>query len=314
VINCIVVNDHSEDLTSQLVRSFIAERPATKITILDLPPGVTGKKAAITAAIALSQSEIIVCSDADCSFPPNWICEMTCAFVEEQVQLVVGPVLFRNTNGFLQAYQQIEQMGLTLSSAGSLAFHQPLLCNGANLAYRRSAFLATEGYKGLETNPSGDDVQLLYRISRRFPRSVRYQKSKQALVTTAAVAGAGDLLEQRRRWASKGLQVMPLSTAFSALVVYLMNALLLINLITGLGFYLLTGEACFLLFSFILAAIKCFIDFLLLFLAASFFGHKRLLLLFLPAQVFTVFYVTLTVLLGLKRQYRWKGRKINLNG
>ena len=51
-------------------------------------------------------------------------------------------------------------------------------------------------------------------------------------------------------------------------------------------------------------------DLLVVLPMASFFKKKKLVAFFIPAQVFQVFYVTITGLLGLIVPYRWKGRVI----
>jgi hypothetical protein len=108
------------------------------------------------------------------------------------------------------------------------------------------------------------------------------------------------------------LKAMNAETRSTALLVYFFSFFILsgplidwICFRNGNFYLLLTG------FCLILTGIKCFIDFLLLFLTASFFRKERLLLLFLPEQILYMFYVVITGLFGSLGKYEWKGRKTN---
>jgi hypothetical protein len=51
------------------------------------------------------------------------------------------------------------------------------MCNGANLAYARTAFYEVEGFKGIDSLPSGDDMLLMHKIYRKYPDGVFFLKS-----------------------------------------------------------------------------------------------------------------------------------------
>src|SRR5690606_24556805 len=81
---------------------------------------------------------------------------------------------------------------------------QAAICSGANLAYRRSAFLKVKGYLGNGEHLSGDDEFLLKKIVRHFGTgSAVYINEAEALVKTAAEPGLTSFVQQRVRWASK---------------------------------------------------------------------------------------------------------------
>ena len=65
----IVVNDHSTDNTLNLLQNF----KVNNLTVLDMPQGEFGKKNAIAKAIQMANGDIILITDADCSFSPTWI-------------------------------------------------------------------------------------------------------------------------------------------------------------------------------------------------------------------------------------------------
>jgi len=57
----------------------------------------------------------------------------------------------------LQKLQSLEFLGIMGTTAGSAAMGIPVMCNGANLGYRRAAFIAGGGYSGNLQFGSGDD-------------------------------------------------------------------------------------------------------------------------------------------------------------
>ena len=73
----------------------------------------------------------------------------------------------------------------------------------ANLAFRKSAFVEVDGYAGNMDIPSGDDEFLMRKISGRFPGSIRFLNSADAVVSTRPQESVGAFFAQRLRWAAK---------------------------------------------------------------------------------------------------------------
>jgi cellulose synthase/poly-beta-1,6-N-acetylglucosamine synthase-like glycosyltransferase len=79
-----------------------------------------------------------------------------------------------------------------------------LICSGANLAYRKSAFLEVRGFEGNRDFPSGDDEFLLKKIVKTYgARSCVYLPFAENLVQTTPETSWKALLNQRVRWAGK---------------------------------------------------------------------------------------------------------------
>ncbi|MFL5766063.1 MAG: glycosyltransferase [Bacteroidia bacterium] len=306
----IIVNDHSEDDTALLVESYGQKH--SNVRLEQLGEGLIGKKQAIRKGIELSGAELIITSDADCVMPAGWLTAMVACQQGEDAVMVSGPVVFRNERTLFEKMQSLEFMALISSGGGSLAYGKAILCNGANLAYKREAYHAVGGFESEDGRASGDDVLLMYRMNELFRGKVSFLKEEDAIVSTKAAASVSEFFSQRRRWASKGFSAYNAEAKYTALVVYFFNSLILAGPLVdwfcnrhGEIYLHLTG------FCLILAGIKCFFDFLLLFLAASFFKKERLLLLFLPEQILYVFYVVVTGIVGSFGRYEWKGRKTN---
>ena len=198
----IFIDDGSTDDSAAMVSHFIKERNLSRWVLLK-SAGI-GKKAALTTGVHYTQAEVILTTDADCVLPPGWVGKMSMPFEQPETQLVAGPVITVGGTGFFSRFQQIEWGSILLMTQYLFSNGKPLMCSGANLAYRRSAFLAVEGYSGNEMHPSGDDEFLLKKIVRHFGvQAVTYYNGKELLVETQSVASWSAFVRQRVRWAGK---------------------------------------------------------------------------------------------------------------
>lgn len=198
----IFIDDGSTDDSGAMVSGFIRKRNLSHWVLLK-NTGV-GKKAALTTGVGYTQAEVILTTDADCVLPPGWVQRMSRPFQQPEIQLFAGPVVTVTQAGFFARFQQIEWASILLMTHYLFSIGKPLMCSGANVAYRKSAFLAVEGYSGNEMHPSGDDEFLLKKIVRHFGvQAVIYFQGKEALVQTQPAASWSAFIQQRVRWAGK---------------------------------------------------------------------------------------------------------------
>lgn len=198
-LELIMVDDESEDGTFELIQSEgIRER-----RLIALKSPGAGKKAALEYGISQAQGEIILCTDADCRFPENWVEGMMGPFENQEIQLVAGPVMVEGT-GILGHFQQADWASILLLTSYFFSKKKPLMCSAANLAYRKSAFLEVMGYEGNRDFASGDDEFLLKKISESFgTESCVYLPFVENLVLTKSESNWKALINQRVRWAGK---------------------------------------------------------------------------------------------------------------
>ncbi|MDO6437218.1 glycosyltransferase [Cyclobacterium sp. 1_MG-2023] len=198
----IFIDDDSEDGGVALIRSFIQ---AYGIQNWFVVPSIgQGKKAALNTGVEASHSKIILTIDADISLSKGWIKSMLTPFNNANIQLVAGPVMTHSANGIFYKFQQIEWASLLLISNYFFKKGHPLMCSGANLAFRTSAFEEVAGYTGNFQIPSGDDEFLLKKLNKRYGAdALVYLNGPSALVQTQPLASPGDWIRQRSRWASK---------------------------------------------------------------------------------------------------------------
>ena len=80
----IIVNDHSDDNSWELLCNEKLNWP--HLQLLDMDVNEYGKKKALSKAINFSNSEVILTSDADCVFSPEWIKSMTSCFINDNIK------------------------------------------------------------------------------------------------------------------------------------------------------------------------------------------------------------------------------------
>jgi cellulose synthase/poly-beta-1,6-N-acetylglucosamine synthase-like glycosyltransferase len=309
----IVVNDASEDTTAQHINRFCEQYTFIKHISLSGKNGEHGKKKALQRAMETATGEVIITTDADCIMGMDWMRILVSFYNKTKAELIAAPVCFNKEKSPFEKMQSLEFMALLASGGGALYYNKAILCNGANLLYTRKAFREVNGFTGIDTSPSGDDVLLMYKISKRFPGQLKFLKNEDAIVYTKAKQTVAGFMQQRKRWASKKFSTLNSETKAISLLVYTFNLLLIVlpfmavfikhHYICGLPFYKIW---------LLILLIKCVIDFLLVFLAASFFNKRKWLIFFIPEQLLYIPYVVYTGLLGLLGTYDWKGRKIKM--
>lgn len=194
----IVVDDHSEDGTADIVRQYLQEHQNISL----VSNAGTGKKAALTRGVQLAQGAVIITTDADCRVPAEWIATLLSYFEKDGVQMVFGGVAIP-ARDYFSALQSLEFASLIGSGAGTMALGIPTMCNGANLAFRKAAFEAVGGYEGNLHIPSGDDEFLLRKIAQHFPGGIAFSGDERTVVTTAPSPTLREFIHQRIRWAGK---------------------------------------------------------------------------------------------------------------
>lgn len=160
------------------------------------------KKLALQYVVLRSETPIILTTDADCQNQANWILSMRQACTAS-TNIVIGPVLMQPEKSFVSQIAAMESLALLSVTMGTTGLNIPLMCSGANLLFRKSAWQDVGGYSDHINQPSGDDVLLMHSIWLRNPKSVDAQVNPDALVFTEAPQSWKDFLHQRKRWASK---------------------------------------------------------------------------------------------------------------
>lgn len=296
----IIVNDHSNDKTPFIVKE---NDPGERIKLIHLKEGVSGKKNAITTGIREASGTLIVTTDADCIPSNHWLEAIARAYACNKYKMIAGPVVVTNPKGFTGKFQAIELLSLVASGAGAISVNQPIMCNGANLAYEKAAFEQVAGFKGNEHIPGGDDIFLLEKFKRAFSgKAIAFLKEKEAIVLTEGVSGIREFIHQRIRWVSKSHAYRDPFMILTALIVLLLNTAILLAGIVGLF-----NPLFFYVFG-ILFLLKSFVDYILLWDISRFARQRHLMKWFPLMQLIYFPFISFIGLAGNMLAYRWKGR------
>lgn len=297
LMEILFVDDHSTDTTMEAIHFFMKGETGYQV----MPNEGTGKKDALLCGYKRSAGDLIITTDADCSFGEGWISSMVSFFEKEKPGLIIGPVILNDGKGIFQDLQALEFLGLTGTSGGSAGAGRPVLCNGANLAFN-SKKIVPDSEMILANVASGDDLFLLHSVKKMTGLKVLFLKTPQAIVTSESQPDLKSFLNQRKRWTSKSRAYRDFDTITTATIVYLINLLLLLSLILTLAI----PQS---ILAFIgLFSVKSIADLLFIHPIAGFFRKKQLLKYFLILQVIYFIYVPVIPIVGMMGKYSWKNR------
>ncbi len=298
----IIIDDNSEDATIEIIEKFKIENPDLSLNIIHSQG--EGKKEALKHGFEVSNNEIIITTDGDCQVDHDWIKNYVSFFENSESQMLFGSVFYTNTKNLLQKIFTLEFSTLVASGAGSAGAGLPLMGNGANLAFRKTAFEKVKERLSGSKFASGDDVFLMHSIAAYYGKnSVKFIKNKQSIVTTSAPDSLGKFVNQRIRWGSKAKAYKSIWALTVSLVVLLFNVLL--GITAFLSFFKIWFLAVFALF----VILKFLIDFPLSNSFLRFYNQRVSALMLFPLEFVYPFYILLTALFSIFIPYQWKGRK-----
>ncbi len=135
--------------------------------------------------------------------------------------------------------------------------------------------LCVNGFEGINSIASGDDMMLLHKIAKKFPGKLSFLKSPQVIVTTAPMRDLKSFLNQRIRWASKADKYDDKKITLVLALVYFMNlAIFIVPIICIFYNPFIIGKISLLQFWFIIFILKIIIELIFLYPVAVFFKKK----------------------------------------
>ncbi|MBZ0207311.1 MAG: glycosyltransferase [Flavobacteriales bacterium] len=197
LIEVLVVDDGSSDGTASIVQGLMRNWPGLR----SVTATGEGKKAAISQGVAEARGEWIVLTDADARCGPRRVERIMRGVKRQNPDMLLLPVETRGHGGWVQTLQEDEQTALLGVAAGTALQGNPVLANGANMAFRKAAFQAVGGYAG-DRWASGDDLFLLRRML-KAGRKVSYLLDPEVVVVVQAEERFAGFWKQRLRWAGK---------------------------------------------------------------------------------------------------------------
>lgn len=297
----ILIDDHSHDNTFHLASRLADSISAPRITVVSLTEQ-SGKPAALARGVSIAKGEIILSTDADCTVPTNWIESMVGCFTPTTA-FVAGPVLELASSSFFSRLQAIEYLSLTTTSAGLIGSGKPIVCSGASVAYRRSAFMFVNGYG--DYSSSCDDETLMQRIVLRSAGTVAFNSDPSSIVTTHTPSGVLEFWRQRTRWASKKGRYEDTSIFRRLLLLYAFFFVLFTVGTTALW------EPALRLPVSALLVVKGMADYSVLSQGSRLFRQPIPFGQFLIAELFHVPYIAVAGFVGQFNSLRWKDRNLD---
>ena len=300
LLEVIVIDDNSTDNTATIVKQF----PFVNLISLEETAINSYKKKAIEIGITAASGDLIVTTDADCVVQPNWLTTIENLYKQTSAIFIVAPVVISSKTSLAQLFQEMDFMVLQGITGASVHRQMLSMCNGANLAYEKKAFHSVNGFTGIDHIASGDDMLLMYKVSKQYEGRVQYLKSKEVIVSTQPVETWPAFFNQRIRWASKADKYDDKRIFWVLLIVYLFNLSFLFLLIAGFwnSFY----WWAFL----VLLVAKIIIELPFIISITSFFNKMNLLKYFIFFQPMHILYTIVAGWLGKFGSYEWKGRKV----
>ncbi len=303
-LEIIYVNDNSTDNSIEALRSSINSNNIKIISVPDEYSPNAHKKRAIRFGIENSSGDIIVTSDADCTYNQNWLNSLL-SNLDEETGFVSGPVKFKSERKFFSQIQQLEFAGLIIVGAGLIGSGSPTICNAANIAYRKKVFDEVNGFTDNLNISSGDDEFLMQKIAKSENYKVKFSVHPDSFVETSANKNLNEFYHQRKRWASKGLFYNSKILILRLILIFLFFLSIIILPFTSTWFGKLS------LYLFLISFIaKLIYEYLLLLKGKLVFFSELSFKHFLIAEILHIPYILIAGISGLFGNYLWKERKV----
>lgn len=274
----IIVDDHSSDKTISAARCY-----EYHLNLKILVNEGNGKKHALKTGINAAKGNLVVTTDADCAPPPTWLKTIVSFYELQNSDLIICPVQLTSLKGFFGKFQELEFLSLQAITAGTAYGEKAVMCNGANLAFKKESWLNNEVNLRFDI-ATGDDIFLLQSMKKKRSK-IHWLESTEATIITESAPDLKAFFGQRKRWASKSTAYRDRYSILLGIVTFVTNAALAGLLIASIfdhGFFN----------SFLLAFVmKSIPDFLMLMNVTRRYGRRKLMWWFLPSQVVYPFYV-----------------------
>jgi cellulose synthase/poly-beta-1,6-N-acetylglucosamine synthase-like glycosyltransferase len=300
----ILMDDASDDNTYELAKRMLEKTNLDYRLIKQTAH--QGKKENFVEAITLAKGDVIVTSDADvCYRHENWLTAISNYFAKYQPNLLIMPIDFETQSGLLSNFQILENIALTGITAGYAGQNSAFMCNGANLAFKKSAYSLVNGYQSHIDISSGEDVFLLEDLKKLNHKGIHYLLHRDVIVKTKPQKRLKDFIDQRVRWAYKAKYN---SNHLNRVVGFIVISA---NLIFVAIFVAIFRNSVFTTYLAIFAIAKLLFDFLLLFLASDFLGRTKYIWWLVPFECIYWIYALFIGTISLFWKPYWKGKKIN---
>ncbi|MGE5440419.1 MAG: glycosyltransferase [Bacteroidota bacterium] len=302
-LTVVMINDRSTDSTEEVMKEFASRNANFRlINIENLPAGIAPKKHALMNAIARTDSEIIVTTDADCIHSPAWLMNMISHF-NDGVALVTALTVFDPDDyTVFHELHTLDFLSQAVVSAGAMGQGLPLMCSAPNLAYKRKVFNEVGGYGDSSSCVSGDDNLFLQNLVKNGNYKTAFALGKDTIVKSLPPKSVKGVWHQRLRWGTQGA-FYPLKIKLAGAVVFLYY----LSIVLSPLFYLLGVTLSVLL---ALGMVKVAADFFVIKYGFKVLGIKFKTKIFILLSLIHPLLIIATLLSSLTIPFDWKGSNL----
>ena len=293
----LIVNDHSEDNTVEIVGQYSSRG----VRLLNLPEGSGGKKSALSYGLSHCSGDYVLQLDADVLVPADYINTLKNFIADTEADFIAAPVEIGSDGSLLESFQMLDYAGMMMVTQAGIVSGSWHIANGANMIYKRDMMKFEDN--GMA---SGDDVFGIQYI-RQQGGKLAFLKSKDCIARTQAISEFSELYQQRLRWSTKNKHMpgakmlLMMSTVFAAHVMIFVYLALVIFSENTIFVNLLLHHTVLIFL----------IDYILLKTADRFFNLKEGMSSYLAAKSMHAIYISAIGILGIfVKNYDWKGRSL----
>ena len=298
----LVIDDHSTDHTKESVLTLMDPN----VHYYSLNKDINGKKHAITFGVQHAKFPLILCTDGDSRVGKNWLQAHTKAYENPDIQFCAGTVLPDAGNTLINNFQWLDYLSMMAVTANGIYRKAYFLANGANMSYRKSAFLDHKGFEGNFNRASGDDIYLIQKITRNNNSAATFLSDKESIVITKSEKTWKSFFNQRKRWASKAINSFDQTVKVVQGFIFAYTLLIVLLIPTTLLYPNLFFKS--LLFAWL---VKVIVDYIFLLKLAFYYENRKVTKWFIPSFFIYNIHILLSGFYALfPPEYEWKHRKV----
>ncbi len=192
----IIIDDHSNDNTLEIVKGLIKEHDNISIHPNENEPSLA-KKGALTFGIAKAKFSFIMITDADCRPEPGWLKSFSKKFTQG-FDFVFGIAPFYSDKSFIGNYSGFENLRSSILTFSLANLGYPYSAAARSFGFSKKAFKKIEGYKNTLETLSGDD-DLLLREAIINKMKIEFVTDKEAFVFSSSKKTLEDYSSQKAR-------------------------------------------------------------------------------------------------------------------
>jgi glycosyltransferase involved in cell wall biosynthesis len=206
----VIVNDESTDGSFEFLTLLASEYNNLKVIHIDRSAEenedlrqLMGKRYALRKGILATKNDYLLFTDADCfSVSINWITQMTMAFTNDDIEIVLGYSPYVKKHSLLNKFIQLETLLTAFHYFGFANLGIPYMGVGRNVAYKKTVFNDDVFIKSNQSI-GGDDDLIVQQFATKL--NTAYITSTNARMMSIPAFTLKKYIKQKKRHLGAGL-------------------------------------------------------------------------------------------------------------